>query len=45
MSLRGYCRTLKERIDCSPAIKITRLTTTANTGLLMKMSVNFIATP
>ena len=27
MSLRGNCRTLSERIDCSPAIRITRLTT------------------
>jgi len=29
MSLRGYCRTASVRIDCRPAIRITRLTTTA----------------
>src|SRR5512140_2221701 len=40
MSLRGYCRTLSERIDCRPAITITRLTTIARTGRLMKRSVN-----
>jgi len=34
MSLRGYCRTLSERIDWSPAIKMTRLTTMASTGRL-----------
>ncbi len=30
MSLRGYCRTLSERIDWSPAIRMTRLTTIAS---------------
>src|SRR5688500_16718576 len=45
MSLRGYCRTLSERIPYRPAIRITRLTTTASTGRRMKMSVSFIATP
>src|SRR5215467_7917297 len=39
MSLRGYCRTLSERIDCRPAIRITRLTTTARTGRLTNKSV------
>src|SRR5690242_14099461 len=42
ISLRGYCRTLRERMDCRPAIRITRLTTIASTGLLTKISVNFI---
>src|SRR5918992_5013337 len=42
ISLRGYCLTLKERTDCSPAIRITRLTTIASTGRLMKRSVNRI---
>src|ERR1051326_1406317 len=39
MSLRGYCRTLSDRIDCRPAIRITRLTTIARTGRLTKRSV------
>src|SRR6266404_2628529 len=42
MSLRGYWRTLSERIACRPAIRITRLTTIARTGRLMNRSVNFI---
>src|ERR1700722_5102098 len=42
MSLRGYWRTLSERMDCSPAITITRLTTMARTGRLINRSVNFI---
>src|SRR5688572_10197090 len=42
ISLRGYCLTLRERTDCSPAIRITRLTTIASTGRLMKRSVNRI---
>src|SRR5260370_1271513 len=42
MSLRGYCRTLSERMDCNPASKMMRLTTLANTGRRMKKSVNFI---
>src|ERR1700687_246007 len=42
MSLRGYCRTESERIDCRPAIRMTRLTTIARTGRRMKRSVNFI---
>src|SRR5687767_5845214 len=45
MSLRGYCRTLSERIDCSPAIRITRLTTIARTGRLTNRSVNFTGDP
>src|SRR5262245_56298394 len=43
MSLRGYWRTLRERIACSPAMRITRLTTTARTGRLMNRSVNRIS--
>src|SRR5215510_11533184 len=43
MSLRGYWRTLSERIDQSPAIRITRLTTTARTGRRTKMSVKRMA--
>src|SRR5215813_5745781 len=42
MSLRGYWRTLRERIDWSPAIRITRLTTIARTGRLTKRSVNLL---
>src|SRR5688500_9518513 len=42
MSLRGYCLTLSARTDCSPAIRMTRLTTMARTGRLMKRSVNRI---
>src|SRR5689334_24684410 len=45
ISLRGYCRTLSERIDCKPAITITRLTTIASTGRLTKISVNFMGLP
>src|SRR5689334_7454176 len=44
-SLRGYCRTLRERTACRPAIRITRLTTIARTGLRMKRSVNFMTQP
>src|SRR6185503_12538017 len=42
-SLRGYWRTLSERIDWSPAIRITRLTTIERTGRRTKRSVNFIS--
>src|SRR6187399_1776778 len=42
MSLRGYWRTLSERMACSPAMRITRLTTMASTGRFMKRSVNRI---
>src|ERR1700751_5200588 len=45
ISLRGYCRTLNERIDCSPAIRITRFTTIARTGRLINRSVNFMDFP
>src|SRR5438105_14025150 len=41
-SLRGYWRTLSERIACTPAITMMRLTTMARTGRRMKRSVNFI---
>src|SRR5262245_51241072 len=44
MSLRGYCRTLRARIDCRPAMRITRLTTIARTGRLTNKSVNRILT-
>src|SRR3954468_25063580 len=40
MSLRGYCRTLIVFIACKPAIRMTKLTTIANTGRRMKRSVN-----
>src|SRR5438477_64573 len=40
MSLRGYCRTLMFFIACKPAMRITKLTTKANTGRFMKRSVN-----
>src|SRR5215831_17765412 len=39
MSLRGYCRTLSERIDCRPAMRMTRLTTIARTGRFTNKSV------
>src|SRR5262249_25124044 len=42
MSLRGYCRTVSARMDCRPAIRITRLTTIARTGRLTNRSVNRI---
>src|ERR1700739_4527097 len=41
MSPRGYWRALNERMACNPAIRITRLTTIANTGRLTNRSVNF----
>src|SRR6266545_1779361 len=41
-SLRGYWRTLIDRIAWRPAITITRFTTIASTGRRMKRSVNFI---
>src|ERR1700685_395043 len=40
-SLLGYCRTFRLRNAWSPAIRITRLTTTARTGRRMKRSVKF----
>src|SRR6266404_3678685 len=39
MSLRGYCRTLIVFIACKPAMRMTKLTTIASTGRLMKRSV------
>src|SRR5262249_904314 len=39
MSLRGYCRTLSERIDCRPAMRMTKLTTIDRTGRLTNKSV------
>src|SRR6266536_1466991 len=42
MSVRGNCRTDRDRIACSPAIRITRLTTMARTGRRTKRSVNFM---
>src|SRR5262249_44720120 len=44
MSLRGYCRTVSARMDCSPAIRMTRLTTIARTGRLTNRSVSRILT-
>src|SRR5258706_8515691 len=44
MSVRGYWRTDSERIDCNPAIRMTRLTTIARTGRRMKRSVIFMST-
>src|SRR3954463_8923118 len=41
-SLRGYWRTFSERIACTPAITIRRLTTSARTGRRMNRSVNFM---
>src|SRR5437763_6874349 len=41
MSLRGNCRTESERTAWSPAMRMTRLTTMARTGRLMKRSVSF----
>src|SRR5689334_6628143 len=38
-SLRGYCRTLRVRIACTPAMMMMRLTTIAITGRRMKRSV------
>src|SRR5215471_1640803 len=43
MSLRGNCRTLSDRIDWRPAIRMTRLTTSASTGRRMNRSVHFIS--
>src|SRR5437016_2084810 len=40
MSLRGYWRTLIVLIACKPAMRMTKLTTIASTGRLMKRSVN-----
>src|SRR5207253_10456659 len=40
MSLRGYWRTLIVFIACNPAMRMTKLTTIAKTGRLMKRSVN-----
>src|ERR1700704_4318680 len=39
MSLRGYWRTLIVLIACKPAMRMTKLTTIASTGRLMKRSV------
>src|SRR5512142_333070 len=44
-SLRGYCRALRVRIAWTPAMTMTRLTTTAMTGRRMKRSVNFMVAP
>src|SRR5262245_46869255 len=42
-SLRGYWRTVSDRIAWRPAIRMIRLTTIATTGRRMKRSVNFIS--
>src|SRR2546427_6779220 len=44
-SLRGYWRTFSERMACTPAMTIKRLTTIARTGRRMKRSVNLMRTP
>src|ERR1700738_3307054 len=41
ISLRGYCRTFRVLMACNPAMRITRLTTSASTGRRMKRSVRF----
>src|SRR5206468_4167492 len=41
-SLRGYWRTLSERIACTPAMTMMRFTTMARTGRRMNRSVIFI---
>src|SRR5205814_4045492 len=41
-SLRGYWRTFSERIACTPAMTISKLTTMARTGLRMKRSVKLM---
>src|SRR5512137_990629 len=41
-SLRGYWRTLSERMAWSPAMTMARLTTTAMTGRLTKRSVKLM---
>src|ERR1039458_6123329 len=46
LSLRGYCRTMRVRIAWTPAIRITRFTTSASTGRRMKRSVkDFMGAP
>src|SRR6476660_4672951 len=42
MSLRGYCRTFNVFTACNPAMRMTKLTTIASTGRLMKRSVNAV---
>jgi hypothetical protein len=41
-SLRGYCRTLRVKNACTPAMMIRKLTTRARTGRRMKRSVSFM---
>src|SRR5438034_1800505 len=43
LSSFGYWRTFSDRIAWNPAMRITRLTTMARTGRLMKVSVSFMA--
>src|SRR6266700_1585319 len=42
ISLRGYCRTLSERIAWKPANRMIRLTTVATTGRRINKSVKFM---
>ena len=42
MSLRGYWRTLSERIACKPGDQNHQVEQIARTGRLMNRSVNFI---
>src|SRR5207248_7093577 len=44
-SLRGYWRTLSDRIACTPAMTMIRLTTSARTGRRMNRSVSFMEGP
>src|SRR6478672_5136616 len=45
LSSFGYWRTFSVRMAWRPATMITRFTTIARTGLLMKMSVSFMRSP
>ena len=44
-SLRGYWRTLSERMAWSPAMTMSRLTTVAMTGRLTNRSVKRMSAP
>src|SRR4249919_1319722 len=41
----GYWRTFNDVLARRPSSRMNRLTTSASTGFLMKMSVNFIVRP
>jgi len=42
MSVRGYCRTLSERMDCRPANQDDQADDDGKDGRLMNRSVSFI---